>query len=194
MFCGWRDLAPAYERGCMFTTMKPGQAAGERSTETGQGAPDGQPRGPAIQLPKGGGAIRGLGEKFGANLVTGPASMSVPIATSAGRSGFSPQLSLAYDSGSGKGPFGFGWSLSIPPITRKTYKGLPGYQDADESDVFILSGAEDLVPALKQDRVSGEWEKDVVPRRMLGADEFAVQRFRTRMEWLLARRAVDAEA
>ena len=38
----------------------------------------------------------------------------------------------------------------MPAITRKTEKGLPRYQDATESDVFILSGAEDLVPVLEQ--------------------------------------------
>src|SRR5919199_205619 len=103
---------------------------------------------PAIALPKGGGAIRGIGEKFGANPVTGTGSMTVPIATSAGRSGFGPQLDLSYDSGAGNGPFGFGWSLSLPSITRKTDKGLPKYEDASESDVFLLSGAEDLVPIL----------------------------------------------
>ena len=103
---------------------------------------------PNISLPKGGGAIRGMGEKFAANPVTGTGSMTVPIATSPGRSGFGPQLSLSYDSGAGNGPFGLGWNLSLPSITRKTDKGLPKYQDADESDVFILSGAEDLVPVL----------------------------------------------
>ena len=35
---------------------------------------------PAVSLPKGGGAIRGIGEKFAANPVTGTGSMSVPIA------------------------------------------------------------------------------------------------------------------
>src|ERR687892_862436 len=106
---------------------------------------------PAISLPKGGGAIRGIGEKFAANPVTGTGSMTVPLAVSPGRSGFGPQLSLSYDSGSGNGPFGLGWNLSLPAITRKTDKGLPQYDDAEESDVFILSGAEDLVPALKTD-------------------------------------------
>src|SRR6187200_1513974 len=106
---------------------------------------------PTISLPKGGGAIRGIGEKFAANPVTGTGSMSVPIATSPGRSGFGPQLSLSYDSGSGNGPFGFGWSLSIPTISRKTDKGLPEYRDGEESDVYILSGAEDLVPVLEPD-------------------------------------------
>ena len=47
---------------------------------------------PSISLPKGGGAIRGMGEKFAANPVTGTGSMTVPIATSPGRSGFGPQL------------------------------------------------------------------------------------------------------
>lgn len=77
---------------------------------------------PTIQLPKGGGAIRGIGEKFAANPVTGTGSMSVPIATNPGRSGFGPQLSLSYDSGASNGPFGFGWSLSLRSITRKTDK------------------------------------------------------------------------
>jgi Salmonella virulence plasmid 65kDa B protein len=104
---------------------------------------------PSISLPKGGGAIRGIGEKFAANPVTGTGSMTVPIAATTGRSGFSPQLALSYDSGSGNGPFGLGWNLSLPEITRKTDKGLPKYQDAEESDVLLISGAEDLVPALR---------------------------------------------
>src|SRR5207248_1355874 len=111
---------------------------------------------PSINLPKGGGAIKGIGEKFAANPVTGTGSMSVPIAMSPGRSGFGPQLSLAYDSGSGNGPFGFGWSLSLPAITRKTDRGLPQYRDTVDSDVFILSGAEDLVPVYRQDP-DGTW-------------------------------------
>src|SRR5829696_1121826 len=78
---------------------------------------------PSISLPKGGGAIRGIGEKFSSNPVTGTGSLNVPIFTSPGRSGFGPLLSLSYDSGSGNGPFGFGWSLSLPSITRKTEKG-----------------------------------------------------------------------
>jgi hypothetical protein len=76
-------------------------------------------------LPKGGGAIKGMDGKFVANLVTGTGSLNVPILTAPGRGGFSPQLALSYDIGSGNGPFGLGWSLSLPSITRKTEKGLP---------------------------------------------------------------------
>jgi hypothetical protein len=106
--------------------------------------PDSRTSAPRISLPKGGGAIRGIGEKFAANPVTGTGALTVPLTVSPGRSGFGPHLSLSYDSGAGNGPFGFGWSLSLPSITRKTDKGLPEYRDA-ESDVYVLSGAEDLV-------------------------------------------------
>src|ERR1700687_1799737 len=75
-----------------------------------------------ISLPKGGGAIRGIGEKFAANPVTGTGSLTVAIAVSPGRSGFGPQLSLSYESGNGNGPFGMGCNLSLPAITRKTDK------------------------------------------------------------------------
>nr|WP_281720112.1 SpvB/TcaC N-terminal domain-containing protein [Nitrosomonas nitrosa] len=141
---------------------------------------------PNLTLPKGGGAIRGMGEKFAANPVTGTGSMSVPIATSPGRSGFGPQLSLSYDSGAGNGPFGFGWSLSLPAITRKTDKGLPQYQDANESDVFILSGAEDLVPVLI-DKGGGKWEREHIPPRTVNGKTYHIQRYRPRIEGLFAR-------
>jgi hypothetical protein len=97
----------------------------------------------AISLPKGGGAIKGIGETFQPNLFTGTGNFAVPIATSPGRNGFGPQLTLQYSTGNGNGPFGLGWQLSIPRVTRKTEKGLPTYTD---QDVFVLSGAEDLVP------------------------------------------------
>jgi RHS repeat-associated protein len=131
----------------------------------------------AVSLPKGGGAIKGMGEKFAANPVTGTGSMSVPIATSPGRSGFSPQLSVAYDSGAGNGLFGLGWNLSVPSITRKTDKGLPRYWDFEESDVFILSGAEDLVPVLKSDGTVDETLRD----------GYYIRKYRPRIEGLFAR-------
>ncbi len=134
---------------------------------------------PSISLPKGGGAIKGMGEKFAANPVTGTGSMSVPIATSPGRSGFGSQLSLSYDSGAGNGPFGLGWNLSLPSITRKTDKGLPRYNDAENSDVFILSGAEDLVPVLDAD-LKPKVDKESVP-------DFFIYVYRPRIEGLFAR-------
>src|SRR5215475_12730508 len=132
------------------------QSAGDQHNKNNAGLP-------TIFLPKGGGALHGIGEKFAANPVTGTGSLSVPIAVSPGRAGFGPQLALSYDSGAGNGPFGLGWSLSLPAITRRTDKGLPRYQDGDESDVFILSGAEDLVPVLEE--VQGNWRRPQPPVR-----------------------------
>lgn len=134
---------------------------------------------PQITLPKGGGAIRGIGEKFAANPATGTGSISVPIATSPGRSGFGPTLSLSYDSGAGNGPYGFGWSLSLPQITRKTDKGLPRYRDEIESDVFILSGSEDLVRQLGDD---GKPVQDTTT-----APGYTIYRYLPRIEGLFAR-------
>src|SRR5688572_21037186 len=96
-----------------------------------------------ISLPKGGGALHGIGEKFSPDLHTGTGNFTVPIALPPGRNGFQPQLSLGYSTGNGSGPFGLGWSLSVPGVSRKTSKGIPVYDDS--KDVFILSGAEDLV-------------------------------------------------
>lgn len=147
---------------------------------------------PSVSLPKGGGAIRGIGEKFAANPVTGTGTLSVPIATSPGRSGFGPQLLLSYDSGSGNGPFGFGWSLSLPAITRKTEKGLPQYLDALDSDVFVLSGTEDLVPEFERD-AAGNWimqdGKHVIhdKHRTVDGVTYTIRRYRSRIEGLFAR-------
>ncbi len=141
---------------------------------------------PSLTLPKGGGAIRGIGEKFAANPVTGTASMTIPIAASTGRAGFGPQLSLSYDSGSGNGPFGLGWSLSLSSIARKTDKGLPTYRDGKEADVFVLSGSEDLVPCLKE-IAPGEWQAEEIPPRRVGGQTYTIHRYRPRIEGLFAR-------
>ncbi len=136
---------------------------------------------PSISLPKGGGAIRGIGEKFNVTPATGTGSLSVPLAVSHGRSGFDPHLNLSYDSGSGNGPFGFGWHLDLPMVSRKTDKGLPRYVDDGESDVFLLSGAEDLVPILDNsgDRVRFQ--------RTLHGAQYRIALYRPRTEGLFAR-------
>ncbi|EGV29592.1 RHS repeat-associated core domain protein [Thiorhodococcus drewsii AZ1] len=184
--------------------MREGNEHGENtSSQSGNDRPS-FAEAPAVSLPKGGGAIRGIGEKLSTNPVTGAGSMSVPVNTSPGRSGLGPQLSLSYDSGSGNGPFGFGWSLNLPQISRKTSKGLPQYLDEQESDVFVLSGAEDLVPIFRTD-TDGSWlalhpghERDPDGNWVRGPDGrlvvhedardgYRIRRFRPRVEGLYAR-------
>lgn len=128
---------------------------------------------PSIALPKGGGAIRGIGEKFSVNPATGTASLSIPCPMTPSRGDASPKLSLAYSSGLGNGPFGVGWSLGLPAITRRTDRGLPRYLDAAESDVFMLAGAEDLVP------VEPREDED---RRGPDEVDYRVRRYRPRIE------------
>ncbi|MEQ1508407.1 MAG: SpvB/TcaC N-terminal domain-containing protein, partial [Myxococcota bacterium] len=146
-----------------------------------------------MTLPKGGGAIGGMGEKVSANPVTGSASFAIPLPITPGRGGFTPALSLACDSGAGNGPFGLGWRLSIPSVRRKTDKGLPRYCDTgDEADTFVLSDAEDLVPL----RVESA---EVVRSVTVGADTYDVQRYRPRVEAAFAlierwRRVADGRA
>src|SRR6266446_4450450 len=97
-----------------------------------------------IAHPTGGGAIKGLGESFSPDLHTGTGNLSVPITVPSGRAGVQPDLTLAYSTGQGNGAFGLGWTLSVPGISRDTAKQIPVYDD--EQDVFLLSGAEQLVP------------------------------------------------
>src|SRR3989475_7051603 len=162
--------------------LKAQETQGDATKDTATQTP--QMLAPTISLPKGGGAIRGIGEKFAANPVTGTGSMSVPVATSPGRSGSGPQLSLSYDSGAGNGMFGFGWNLAPASITRKTDKGLPQYRDSEESDVFILSGAEDLVPVLVE--ANGTWQRETFTSPAW-APAHRVDRYRPRIESLFAR-------
>lgn len=104
----------------------------------------------AVGLPHGGGALQGIGETFTPDPFMGTGRTAVPIELPPGRNGFQPALSLSYSTGSGGGPFGLGWELSAPAVTRKTAKGVPRYRagagDEPDNDTFILSGAEDLVP------------------------------------------------
>ncbi len=139
-----------------------------------------------ISLPKGGGAIRGMGEKFAASPVSGTGSMTLSVDTSPGRSSFGPQLSLSYDSGAVNSLFGFSWGLSIPSITRKTDKRLPQYFDSEESDIFILSGAEHLVTVLINNGGKLERKPFDSPASEPGYS-YSIQHYRPRIEGLFAR-------
>lgn len=144
----------------------------ETPTDRKDSAPQ-PPQLPSLALPKGGGALRGVGEKVSVG-PSGSASFTIPLPFSPSRTpACSPQLSLSYDSASGNGPFGLGWTLSLPSIARKTEKALPRYLDGEDSDVFVMSGVEDLVPAL----VDGTWQRDQV-----FPPGYRVDRYRPRIE------------
>jgi RHS repeat-associated protein len=137
---------------------------------------------PSVSLPKGGGAIKNIDEKFEVNAVNGTANFSIPLPSGSAR-GFGVSLNIAYNSGGGNGLFGMGWSLSIPSIHRKTEKELPRYFDSADSDTYIFSGAEDLVPKLKEGP-AGVWSTDE-PDSPDGL--FKIKKYRPRVEGAFAR-------
>lgn len=100
--------------------------------------------GQILSLPKGGGSVHGLGEKFSPDLFTGTGTFTVPLALPPESGGFQAECNLVYSTGAGNGPFGLGWTVNVPGVTRKTSRGVPLYDD--DRDIFLLSGAEDLVP------------------------------------------------
>jgi hypothetical protein len=145
---------------------------------------------PSISLPKGGGAIKGIDEKFSVNAVNGTAGFSIPLPFSQAR-GASPSLTLSYSSGAGNGVFGLGWNLSLGSIKRKTDKGLPQYLDAIDSDVFLFSEAEDLVPEFQKES-DGAFTKDaagdyVFTTRDSADGLFTIRNYRPRIEGLFAK-------
>ena len=141
---------------------------------------------PSIALPKGGGAIKGIDEKFSVNAVNGTAAFSIPLPFSPAR-GASPSLSLSYNSGSGNGIFGLGWNLDLPSIKRKTDKGLPQYSDDIDSDTYLFSGAEDLVPLLIFNEANKKWECEAHINRNLNGISYKIKRYKPRIEGLFAR-------
>lgn len=99
--------------------------SGSEKTERGSKRREGNEpfRVPSMSLPEGG-ALRGMGENFAANPLTGTGSTRVPIAASPGRPGLGSQLLLSYDSGAGNAPFGFAWSSSLPPNPAEDGQGI----------------------------------------------------------------------
>lgn len=136
---------------------------------------------PEISLPKGGGALKGIDEKFEVNAANGTAAFSIPLPITPGRNGFSPSLTLSYNSGGGNSPFGLGWAVDYPSIQRKTDKRLPRYRDGSEDDIFMFSGAEDLVPFLTEGN-PGEWQEPDSP-----PGDYEVKKYRPRIEGGFAR-------
>ena len=98
---------------------------------------------PALERGVGGGSYRSIDQTFKMNPANGTMSLNLPIPIAEGRAGFGPNLGLAYNSGSGNGPFGLGWQLQVGSVTRKTSRQIPRY---DESDVFLLSSEDELAP------------------------------------------------
>ncbi|MCG6881795.1 MAG: insecticidal toxin complex protein, partial [Deltaproteobacteria bacterium] len=133
---------------------------------------------PQINLPKGGGALKGIDEKFTVNAANGTATLNIPLPITPGRNTFAPSLTLSYNSGGGNSIFGIGWNADPPCISRKTDNRIPTYDD--EKDIFLFSGVEDLVPLLNE--TNAGWKTDSFTH-----GEYRVKRYRPRIEGAYAR-------
>lgn len=102
-----------------------------------------------ISLPKGPGAIEGLGESFQPTLNTGTAKYAIALNLPPGTAGQQPSLTLLYEGGNANGPLGFGWQLSLPHVQRQSDHGVPTYGEYvgfERTDTFINDAKEQLVP------------------------------------------------
>src|ERR1043165_3980771 len=103
----------------------------------------------SISLPKGPGAIEGLGESFQPTLNTGTAKYGLMLKIPPGTAGHAPEMRLAYEGGGGNGPLGFGWQLPLAYVRRRSEKGIPTYDQNvgfARADIFINETKEELVP------------------------------------------------
>src|SRR5690606_1165712 len=99
-----------------------------------------------LSLPSGPASIEGLGRSFEPSLSTGTSSYGIDIAVPPAADGFSPRLSLDYDSGVGVSEVGMGWRLcGVPSIRRRVQEGLPRFDDGDAFEVSGLGVASDLL-------------------------------------------------
>jgi hypothetical protein len=106
-----------------------------------------QPAVATPSLPKGGGAIQSIGKGWGAVGSSGAASLEIALPISPGR-GYSPALSLIYQSTTGNGLFGLGWNLSMGCVARRASKGVPLYTD---DDVILGPSGDVWLPDRKED-------------------------------------------
>ena len=67
----------------------------------------------------------------------------------------------------------------MPSVSRKTEKGLPEYLDQDDSDTFVIAGAEDLVPLLEEN--GGNWQEVTAVKELAGI-RWDVKLYRPRIE------------
>lgn len=96
-----------------------------------------------LPLPSGGGATRSIGETFAPDLHTGTGNYRIPLWFPRGCGKFQPDMNIVYSTGGGNGPFGMGWHMPVMKISRRTDRGLPTYDD--EQDTFLLDG-EEIIP------------------------------------------------
>lgn len=107
---------------------------------------------PAIDIEQLPGSADGIKEQYAVNEANGTFSLQLALPLFASRNGFTPELSLCYNSESGNSPFGLGWNIDLPRIKCKANTSFA----AQSENLFLLVGIGDLVPKLHQ-QISVDW-------------------------------------
>jgi RHS repeat-associated protein len=95
------------------------------------------PRAPGSNTGDGSTPFTGLAQAPEANLFAGSSTTEIPIVVPPGRRNLTPRLALAYSSGGGPSPYGFGWELPLGKIQRSTKRGA--IRCGAEPNDFVLS-------------------------------------------------------
>ena len=90
-----------------------------------------------ISVPKGGGALKGVGEKFGADLHTGTGNFTVPIALPPGRNGFQPQLNPGLQHRQRQRPVRPRMGIEHPGRQPQDLAGRPPLRRRDRTSSFF---------------------------------------------------------
>jgi len=117
-------------------------------------------------LRKGGGAMRGSVRSSRQTRVREPARCPFPVSRLSGRADLGQECTfrtiLAAETACVRrrmDPLAACHCLPLPAIAGQTDKGLPRYLDAQDSDVVMLSGSEDLVLIFRR-KAHGTWDLD----------------------------------
>jgi RHS repeat-associated protein len=107
-------------------------------------------------------AVNTIGEPKANSM--GNASLTYPIEIPAGTRGMQPQLSINYNNSGGDGWLGKGWELSTPSISIDTRWGAPRFDAGQETETYMMSGAQLSPVAHRGDLVARTAEKQFYPR------------------------------
>jgi len=97
-----------------------------------------------IGVPAGGAALAPISQAFQPNLRIGTGNLTVPIPLPVGRCNLTLSLCLTYSTGNPNGPFGLGWMLNVPQVSRRSDRRIPRYHAT--ADTFMLPEAAEPVP------------------------------------------------
>lgn len=89
---------------------------------------------------------------------TGAKTYEIPINLFPGINGFTPQISLCYNSQRGNSVYGYGWSLSgVSAISRASndvyHDGTPKEMNYDNNDAFVLDGVRLIKLSTESDHI-----------------------------------------